>query len=92
MDNLQSFDGATIVRKRDNQRLQIQLAKVRRAMWDGQWRTLSELAEAVDAPQASVSARIRDLRKPKYGAYNIERRYVSRGLYEYRIKFLGSGQ
>lgn len=87
--HLQVFDGATIDDKRDESRLKIQLAKVRSAMWDGRWHTLDELAAAADAPQASVSARIRDLRKPKFGAYRVERRHIKGGLFEYRINFIG---
>lgn len=83
------FDGATFEPKRDESRLKIQLAKVRRAMWDGRWHTLDELATTADAPQASVSARIRDLRKSRFGAYKVEKRYVARGLFEYRINFIG---
>lgn len=86
------FDGATFEPKRDEGRLKIQLAKVRRAMWDGRWHTLDELAAAADAPQASVSARIRDLRKPKFGAYKVERRHVKGGLFEYRINFIGGAR
>lgn len=85
--HLQLFDGATIEPKRDQSRLQIQLAAVRSAMWDGKWHTLEWIAEVTGAPQASVSARLRDLRKVKFGAYKVERRYVAEGLFEYRINF-----
>lgn len=90
MNSLQVFDGETIDDKRDTSRLQIQLAKVRSFMWDGRWHTIPEVAEATGAPEASVSARFRDLRKTKFGAYNVERRYVSNGLFEYRINFSGA--
>jgi hypothetical protein len=53
-------------------------------MLDHQWHTLADLATTGD-PEASVSARLRDLRKPKFGGFHIERRYVSAGLWAYRL-------
>ena len=58
-------------------------------MRDGAWRTLDEISVAVGAPPASVSARLRDLRKEKFGAHLVERRSRGergRGLYEYRVR------
>lgn len=80
-----AFDGATFDAERDGSRLRAQLNRVLTAMRDGQWRTLAQLAESAEAPEASVSARLRDLRKPKFGGYTVERRYVSAGLFEYRV-------
>lgn len=79
------FDGETYVRPRDHDRLFAQLAKVQSAMADHGWHTLPELELTTGAPQASISARLRDLRKPKFGAYQVERRYVVAGLWEYRL-------
>jgi len=36
-------------------------------------------------PEASVSARLLDLRKPTIGGHVIVRLYVRRGLHEYRL-------
>lgn len=86
------FDGQTYDAAHDRDRLAEQLGKVRSVMLDGAWRTLAGLAEVVGAPEASVSARLRDLRKPRFGSYAVERRYrgdLRRGLHEYRI--VGSG-
>lgn len=80
------FDGATFDQERDGKRLNAQLFAVRAAMGDGQWWTLADLAERCGAPEASVSARIRDLRKPRFGGHMIERRFVRRGLFEYRMQ------
>jgi putative component of toxin-antitoxin plasmid stabilization module len=33
----------------------------------------------------TVSARVRDLRKAKYGAHIVDRRYVGHGVWEYRL-------
>lgn len=82
------FDGATYERERDGDRLGAQMKAVRDLMLsgDGAWRTLPHIAAWVGYPEASVSARLRDLRKTKFGAYNVERRYVANGLWEYRVK------
>ncbi len=85
------FGGETYDRTRDRARLQRQLDKVRRLMMDGEWWTLGALEEQTGAPQASISARVRDLRKPKFGGYDVPKRYVSDGLWEYRV-VLPTGQ
>lgn len=83
-----SFGGDTYDRERDGARLFVQLAKVRALMLDGQWRTLAQISSAVSAPQASVSARLRDLRKEKFGNYVVNRRRVlgGHGLHEYQVE------
>ncbi len=82
---LPRFDGATYDHARDAGRLQAQLDRVRLLMADGQWRTLQAIAEAVGAPEASVSSRLRDCRKKRFGAHIVERRYLHEGLFEYRL-------
>lgn len=79
------FDGETFEAERDGSRLTQQIHAVRRLMADKNWRTLAQIAADVNAPEASVSARLRDLRKPRFGNYVVERRYVERGLWEYRV-------
>lgn len=49
------------------------------------WWTLRELADAVGASETSVSARLRDLRKPKHGGHTVERKRLEGGLYAYRL-------
>jgi hypothetical protein len=80
------FDGETYVPGRDKERLSGQLDKVRTFMLDGRWRTLEEIANAVKAPQASVSSRLRDLRKDRFGGFIINRRYVEKGLFQYQLQ------
>lgn len=80
------FDGKTYVSERDHERLSSQLMRVLQVMQDGQWRTLSEIADITRSPQASVSARIRDLRKEKFGAFRVNRRHLSKGLFQYQIE------
>ena len=82
-----TFGGNTFDEKLDGDRLRAQLAAVRAEVSDGQWWTLHRLSLAVDAPEASVSARLRDLRKPKFGGYIVERRRIpnGNGLHMYRV-------
>jgi hypothetical protein len=79
------FDGSTYEHTRDGARLGDQMMAVLSVMADGQWRTLKQLAAAVDAPEASVSARLRDLRKPRFGGHRVERRYVCKGCFTYQL-------
>lgn len=79
------FDGATYDHDRDHARLSTQLEKVREAMKSGRWFTLSRLAEIAGGTEASASARLRDLRKEKFGGLTIEREHVARGLFRYRM-------
>ena len=67
---------------RDADRLRAQQDRVRQFMADGSWHTLSQVADGCSCPEASASARIRHLRKE---GYEVERRYVCRGLHEYRL-------
>ena len=81
------FDGSTFEPKIDLKRLKSQQADVARAMADGKWHTLAELAGRTGHPEASVSSRLRDLRKPRWGSNIIQRRRLmsSKGLWEYRL-------
>lgn len=57
----------------------------------GTWVTPRALAQMLNLPETSVLSRIRDLRMPKYGGYQIERRKANQGS-EYRlIGSYGSG-
>ncbi len=84
-----NFDGVTYQRSLDFKRLKTLLERVKIVMSDGKWRSLSMLQEAAGGTEASCSARLRDLRKPKFGGYKIERRRSGRkniGLFEYRMQ------
>lgn len=83
------FDGETYCKQVDYSRLSGQLEKVFGLMQDGNYRTLKEIAEDVNASEASVSARLRDLRKPKFGGWIVDRRRVSGGVWAYAIKLEG---
>jgi hypothetical protein len=84
-----AFDGTTYDPREDHKRLNGQLLDVFKLMSDGQWRTLADISSVVEGSEASISARLRDLRKPKYGARSVERERIEGGLYRYRIKGQG---
>jgi len=79
------FDGITFVPERDEIRLTGQLARVWDLMIDGRWRTLREIADSVNGTEASVSARLRDMRKQRFGSHEIEREHIYTGLFKYRL-------
>lgn len=82
------FDGDTYEASLDRERLANQLGRVRRLMSDSRWRTLLEISDATGDPQSSVSARLRDLRKPRFGSLIVNRRRRGegrRGVFEYQL-------
>ena len=90
MTALPLFDGLTFNHARDDTRLRKQLDAVRSVMMSGGWWTLAELSKKAQGSEASVSARLRDLRKTRFGGYTIDRRYVMDGVWEYHMA-LGEG-
>lgn len=79
------FDGITFEPKQDGDRLKRQLEDVYDAMKDGCWRSLYRIRAMTGHPEQSISARLRDLRKIKFGSHTIERRRASPGTFEYRL-------
>lgn len=73
--------GKTIVPERDTKRLGAQMQRVIAYVSDEHWHTLREIAEAIGAPEASVSARLRDCRRL---GFQVDREFVCRGLHRYR--------
>jgi len=85
-----SFDGETYDPAKDKDRLKKQLGRVWDTMKDGKWRTLDEIRWVCGDgdSEAAVSARLRDLRKPKFGGYVVLRRPRGPredGLFEYQL-------
>ena len=80
------FDGETYQPARDSGRLHAQLTRVLGVMRDYGEHTLPEISRTTGDPEASISARIRDLRKAKFGGWTIHRRYLDRGLHGYRME------
>lgn len=78
-------DGETYEREQDHVRLNAQTLGVWQCLRSGYWMTLYSISQITGYPEASVSARLRDLRKPQFGGHTVERRRVAGGLYEYRM-------
>jgi hypothetical protein len=78
-------DGETYEHERDGKRLAAQHARIFEVMKDGRFRTLHAIAAATGDPEASISARLRDLRKPKFGSHTVKREYLGNGLFQYRL-------
>jgi hypothetical protein len=78
-----TFLGSTYDATVDRKPLTTQLAKVWNVVRDGRWYTLSYIAAVTHAPEASLSARLRDLRR--YGM-DVERlREPGSRQYSYRV-------
>lgn len=81
-----SFGGRTYNESRDGERLRAQFNRVWKLMHDGTWRTLEGIARETGDPTTSVSARLRDFRKDKFGGHTVEREYMHDGLWKYRLR------
>lgn len=61
------------------------------ALRGGRWWRLPELAETAKCSITGASARVRDLRKPRFAerfrCKGVEARHVGRGVWEYRAEF-----
>jgi hypothetical protein len=66
-------------------RLAVQFQRIFDFMLDQKWHTLNGISQETHDPPASVSAQLRHMRKPRFGAHTVERRHLGRGLYEYRL-------
>lgn len=86
--NWQDFeaDGITFNKARDSARLGDQMKAVFELMKDGKERTLKEIADGTGSPESSVSARLRDLRKERFGGHMVHRQYIARGLFSYQLE------
>lgn len=79
------FDGVTYQDK-DYTRLSGQLLRVFEVMKDGRWYGASQLCELANVSPLSITARIRDLRKDRFGKHAIEtKRANDTGLFLYRL-------
>ena len=87
-DGLARFNGPAFDPAQDAGRLRKQIDRVREAMIDGQWRTLSEIEAITGDPQASISAQLRHLRKERFGSWivNRRRRAPDAGTWQYQLR------
>ena len=86
------FGGVTYDPERDCVRLTGQLSRTWEVMLDGRERTLPQIAKETSArrdtgrdSEASISARLRDFRKPQFGSHELIRRNAGGGLWFYRL-------
>ena len=79
------FDGEDYKPARDDIRLTGQLLRIWDVMYHGLWHTLPQIAEATGDPEASISAQLRHLRKPRFGSHTVEKQYLANGVYRYRL-------
>src|SRR5262249_4653562 len=82
-----AFDGETYQAEFDFNRLKTQLQAVFALMQDGKWRSLEHIATATNSSTPSASARLRDLRKDKFGGHDVQRMRTrdNSGLWLYRV-------
>ena len=78
-------DGDTFNPYRDEERLNKQMRRVFSVMRDQRWHSLKAISVTTGDPEASVSARLRDFRKPKFGGLVLNRRHIAEGLFEYQL-------
>ena len=78
--------GATYDPAKDSERLKRLLGRVWNVMSDGKWHTLAELSWRTEGSEAGVSARLPDLRKWRFGGYQVDHRRITGGLWEYRMR------
>jgi len=65
-----------------------QIKRVFDLMVDERWRTLDEMSRATGDPHSSISAQLRHLRKPRFGAHTVNKRPRGdrlHGLWEYQL-------
>lgn len=79
------FDGDDYVHQRDSKRLKTQLEQIESYIEGKGYLTLQEIADATGFAQTSVSAQLRNLRKERFGSRKIDRKYISNGLYSYKL-------
>jgi hypothetical protein len=84
----QDFQGKAYVREFDHSRLKGQAINVFNLMKDNKWRTLNEIHNILNYPEASISATLRDFRKEHFGGHTVNRQRrgnPTQGLHEYQL-------
>jgi hypothetical protein len=88
-DRCPKFDGKPFDVEIDAERLGHQLETIRIYMLGrSDWRSLLEIERDTGVLTASAGARLRDLRKQKFGGYEVARRRRDGGTFEYRVENL----
>lgn len=82
------FNGPDYEPENDRARLTGQIRAIYKFMNENEWKTLREIEDALGYPQASISAQLRHLRKPRFGCHVIDKRRRGdrkQGLFEYKL-------
>lgn len=82
------FDGSDYVAELDQDRLTGQIKDIYNLMKDNSWRTLREIEDITNHPQASISAQLRHLKKDRFGNHTLNKRRAGdekNGLFEYQL-------
>jgi len=80
------FAGSDYQPMRDDARLTGQMLRVWELMRHGAWMSLRDIAKRTGDPEASISAQLRFLRRPRFGGHTVEKSRDFAGLYLYRVK------
>lgn len=88
-ERVPTFDGVTFDFSQDHTRLTNSIERVAAFMGDGRWRTLQDISRECACSESGASARLRDLRKPKFqerfGSLTVESMRAGGGLWFYRV-------
>ena len=82
------FDGSDYSPEHDKVRLTGQIEVIFNLMRDGRYRTLSEISSITGYGESSISAQLRNLRKPKFGMHTVNKQNRGnrdKGLFEYSV-------
>lgn len=82
---MSKFNGSDYLPARDDARLTDQKSRILAVMGDGVSRSLSHIATLTGDPEASISAQLRHLRKPKHGSFVVDKTYWGYGEYRYSV-------
>ena len=81
-----TFDGPCYDPALDRERLTKQIGLIFDLVKDGLWRSLKQIADITGFPEASISAQLRHLRKPRFGGHVVEKRRIKdTGTWVYRL-------
>lgn len=79
------FDGADYQHQLDFERLTGQMKRIYDLMKDGNYRTLKQISTLTGDPEASISAQLRNFRKARFGAHQVNRKRIGDGVYAYQL-------
>ena len=82
---MEKFDGSDYTPEKDDERLDKQIDRVKKACRSGVPMTLAAISKETGDPEASISAQLRHLRKEKHGSHSVDKIHVSHGLYLYKV-------